>query len=399
MVFAFTTRYADFSLNYKPQTIIGLLWVIWGLMTFAANGFKTKNVYSHDSINMLFWIILPYVVIHVYTILLMVIGVVSFSYFTTNLSVYIPVMMAVLSVYLFKEKALKYNYVALILSWLLSVVVAVCVKGLGIIPHAIIEAYVEHSTTSYGYTRNYLEFHDIIYATGYIFIYLVCTKSEKILGVLKNKKTYFIIAFIITFLGVKRIGLFALIVTIIFYWIISRKPLIKQYRICIFSGFLGIFLCYLFVYIVSSGVFEQVLRAYHINDSGRFLYLLAALQYSEFNVGFLGIGRNVLMSLFHTDLSYLNVDAPHSDIIKMYVENGFLMFGAWASYFLVILVKVIKNRFGYKSAVMYFCIIMYTFICYLTENNEIFFVSNIFLYSTVVAYCVQQHRNKQNGSD
>ena len=113
------------------------------------------------------------------------------------------------------------------------------------------------------------------------------------------------------------------------------------------------------------------------------------MNYADFNIFFPGIGRNVLTVLFQTELSSLNVAVTHSDIIKMYVENGFILFGLWAIYFLVVLKRRIKNRFGLRMGIIYFEMMIYTFGLYLSDNNEIFFICTIFLYNILIAHALE----------
>ena len=51
---------------------------------------------------------------------------------------------------------------------------------------------------------------------------------------------------------------------------------------------------------------------------------------ASFSPTFMGIGRNALSFMLNGgELSYLRVGGVRSDIIKMYVKNGFIMFFFW----------------------------------------------------------------------
>ena len=106
MMIAFTTRFGDVVLDYHLQTIIGIGWVIFGLIVHYGNNNTKfgKNPKSKDIIWFGSAILLPYIVIYLYTLLLILIGVVDSKYFSTNISTFIPVILSFLSVYLFREK-------------------------------------------------------------------------------------------------------------------------------------------------------------------------------------------------------------------------------------------------------------------------------------------------------
>ena len=115
----------------------------------------------------------------------------------------------------------------------------------------------------------------------------------------------------------------------------------QKITFCKSLGWIAFITCYLFIYILSDGsVFYVFLDKLGINSMGRNYYYKAVLGYSTFSPSFLGIGRNMIAELFQTDLSYLKVGGVHSDIIKMYVENGFVMFGLWLWYHLVFMFNI-----------------------------------------------------------
>ena len=394
MMIAFTTRFGDVVLDYHLQTIIGIGWVIFGLIVHYGNNNTKfgKNPKSKDIIWFGSAILLPYIVIYLYTLLLILIGVVDSKYFSTNISTFIPVILSFLSVYLFREKSFKYNCIAAVLSWITSVGISVATKGIGIFKYAIIEAYIDKNASGFGYSRNYLELHDLCLAIGYVIIFYFITNEKKDYSFIKEHKAYFIVAVIVAILGMKRIAVIGALAVLVFHFITKRFSLKKRYKICLAAGLIGVLGCYYFVYMVDSGVFAKLaafLRSHGINDAGRPVYLQAAMNYADFSVTFPGIGRNVLTALFHTELSSLNVAATHSDIIKMYVENGFIIFGFWALYFLVLMAKRMKKRFGARAAIMYFEMMLYTFALYLSDNNEIFYICTLFLYNIILVHALE----------
>lgn len=387
MMFAFTTRYGDLELSYHLQIIIGLFWILIGGQKLIEKRIKLKT-YGLEYIEFIKLYITPHLVIHVYTIFLMLIGKVSWSYFTTNLTVYVPTLLAIIAVYLFKGKAIKYTFAALIMSWFLSVGVSLICKGPIIFYHAILQAYVNPLDNAGGLTVNYLELHDLVLAIGYM---IVLYMYEATYSSLNNQdfKNILMIA-VIMILGMKRVSILALLIVFVFCLYLKFRQGCQKYKLCIISGTILIGICYLFIYLVSNGdVFFDFIKKFGINVMGRNYYYKAIMEYASFKLTYMGIGRNVITKILNTKLSYLNVGGVHSDIIKMYVENGFIMFGAWLWYNLIFITKFYKKRYGTKSSVFYFCIMIYTFTLYFTDNIEIYYICQILSILLPVSYALK----------
>lgn len=371
MTIAFTTRYGDISLGWHHQIFIGAFWIAFALLQMAKNRFKYKE--NKEIIFFLKLYLIPHLVIHLYTIFLMAIGKVNWSYFSTNVTVYVPTTLAIMSIYLFKNKAIVYNLIALILSWSLSVTVSTIWKGPAIFVHAILQAYVNPLDDFGGLTLNYLELHDLVLAVGYIIVFYIFLNSK----FTKKSFTYVAIMIIIMTLGMKRISLVGLALAIIVNLLIKRERENKQYRFCLLAGSVGFLLCYAWIYVFSSSEIYALLSSHGINMMGRQYYYSTILKYSEFSPTFIGIGRNVVTKILQGELSYMRVEGVHSDIIKMYVEVGFIMFGLWLWYLLIHMTKEYKKVFGNKAAVVYFGVLIYTFSLYLTDNVETYFISQL----------------------
>ena len=393
MTIAFTTRYGDLELGFLLQIIIGLFWILMGFLKLSINGFKFKGQFKRDIPNFIKLYMLPHIVLHVYTIILMLFGKVSWSYFTTNLTVYVPTLLAITAVYLLGTKVYWYTCVALALSWGLSVGTSLIVKGPAIFPHAILQAYVDPFDNTGGLTINYLELHDLVLAIGYIIIFYLFTNSKL------TKKQFGILAitFIIMTLGMKRVSVLGLILAVLFHIVIKRIPTSKQYKVCLFAAIAIFMMCYLFIYLLSDGsAFYDLVAAYGINVMGRNYYYKAIMNYATFSPSFIGIGRNVITQILNSDLAYLRVGGVHSDIIKMYVENGFILFGWWLWYQLIHVLKYYKKKYGDKAAILYFGMMIYLFTLYLTDNVEIYFICQIFVTMLPIVYALRRKESFDN---
>lgn len=392
MAIAFTTRYGDLQLGTQLQMLIGLFWIVLGFCQLASNGFGFKGFFKDDFPRFIKLYMIPHIIIHGYTVFLMLLGKVQWSYFTTNLTVYLPTLLAIMSIYLLREKAYKCTCIALVLSWGLSVGASLLLKGPAIFPHAILEAYLDHYDQTGGLTVNYLELHDLVLAIGYIVIAFLYSKSK----LTKKQLALLVVVFIIMTLGMKRVSVLGVVLAILFHIIIKKFPEKIQYRLCLGAGLIGFVICYLYIYLLTDGsVFYDFIASHGINVMGRNYYYKAIMNYATFSPTFMGIGRNVVTQLLNSTLSYLRVGGVHSDIIKMYVENGFVMFGLWLWYYLIYVLRFYKKNYGVKVAVLYFGIVIYMFALYLTDNVEIYYICQIFSVIIPIEYAFQCKRKSK----
>lgn len=391
MTIAFTTRYGDLQIGYEIQFTIGIILIVICCIFLLKN--KDKDIYDLKCFFKMYFV--PHLLIHLYTIILMVVKKVSWSYFTTNASVYIPTLIALCSIYMFGEKAYKYNFVALICSWCLSVFISLITKGIYIFPHAILQAYINPFDTIGGLTSNYLELHDLVLALGYIVVYYIY-KSEKIK---KSDLPIIFMVLLIMILGMKRISILGIFLSVLFIKIIKYVPENKKYNICKFFGVMIFIISYLFIYMVSNGeLFYNIMSKFNINVMGRNYYYDAIIKYSDFSIKFLGTGRNSVTKILNNQLSYLKVGGVHSDIIKMYVENGFIVFGLWLWYYLIKITKCYTKRYGISAGILYFSLTIYTFTLYFTDNTENYFICQIFNIIIPITYSlkiVKENKNKE----
>ena len=59
---------------------------------------------------------------------------------------------------------------------------------------------------------------------------------------------------------------------------------------------------------------------------------------------FLGYGRNAMNIMFSEEYSYMRVGNIHSDILRMYMETGFVLFVLWVfNYFIYFLPHIFYN--------------------------------------------------------
>lgn len=382
MTIAFIPRLGDIVVSRYIQLGIGVFWIMCALLDMVANRFK--KVLNHDG-NLL-WLLgsyfVPTLIIHMWTIILMLFGVLEWDNLTSNITTYIPTLLAISSLYIFGKDTFRVNFFALALAYILSVFASIVLIGPGIITSGIKQSFGWPGT----FSRNYLELHDIVLSIGFALVYYIFSIER----ITKKNLLVIMIALLIFILGLKRIAVFGVFCATLFHKIIKRLPLKTQYKACRMAGVVLMAGCFLFVWLLISGDrFWKLFGAIGINFTGRNYYWTELADRCRFSPTFLGLGRNYTYLLFSGELSYMRVGAAHSDILKMYAENGFFLFIYWLWHYLLTLTKRYKEKYSVDSAVLYFGISIYLFAVYFTDNVETYFASILFSIVVPASYALK----------
>ena len=146
--------------------------------------------------------------------------------------------------------------------------------------------------------------------------------------------------------------------------------------------------------LIHNSKLEILANRYNINFMGRLLtYSYVTNQYSSFSLFFPGIGfgqiDEILVDLVNQDfkINYIPVISLHSDILRMYIGLGFIVFGFWIVYQCYIRTNMINKYFGLKSAQIYMGLTVYIFILYLTDNTYSYPITGSIYYLAILCAC------------
>lgn len=197
----------------------------------------------------------------------------------------------------------------------------------------------------------------------------------------KRKWGFFAIAVLFVFFAEKRIALLAVFAALFVMGIVWLFQQNKK-LVAIFWG-LVVSAIYMYLYLIYSGIMEAFVWGANINTNGRVeIYSRMANEFS-FSPLFLGKGIGVvenLLECWHV-LTYSNL---HNDLLKFYIELGFVGFLLFlCSYGLVFI--LVEKRFGKPQMNFFFGIILYTVVLWATDNVSIYIIYLIPLYSTMFA--------------
>lgn len=192
-----------------------------------------------------------------------------------------------------------------------------------------------------------------------------------------------------TFLADKRIALLGVVAVVCIMGIVWLFQNNKKVVFGIWTVTIGLIYGYLFL--IYSGILESVCWGLNINTNGRVqMYTRMANQY-DFLSGFLGNGIGIMENL----LDHLQIDTYanlHNDLLKFYIELGFIGFLIYLiSYYLIF--HLAEKYFGKKEMCFLLGISIYSMLLFATDNVSIYLMYLIPFYSTIFAVLSSNRKN------
>lgn len=237
---------------------------------------------------------------------------------------------------------------------------------------------------------NKLEIHGYGYIFGLYFIYFV---------LFNKNKTNALISLIYCILVWKRIVLLTIVITIIVYFILTSNKK-DCYRKTLISGLILFMVFQVYIVLIKSGQLDKIAEKYNINFMSRlefYDYFKNNYEYSIFYSGhYLGYTDKVMekaATLKALDLQ--SATSLHNDILRYYIDLGFVVSTIWFIFFLYHLPKNMFKEYGNKAGVATFIIIMYYFVNQMVCNIA---RSNIFnlIYVCMILVVCNQYKKEEN---
>lgn len=222
-----------------------------------------------------------------------------------------------------------------------------------------------------------LEVHELTYCIGLCLIYYLFFSKEKLnLGKLVLLIFFFII-------GGKRIAFAGIVVSGIFAFFVRKKGLRKG---TIFTvGLVGIAVCFGYIAILYNGEFLTTMATYGINVMGRdaiYSYFLTRTKFSPDHLGWglAGVSK-MIENMSRSEVgNMVVVRGLHNDILKIYIDFGFLGSLLWFVYQLLYMPIQLFKKLGKQDATLYLALAIFAFVTYLTDNTENYFVFQSILF-------------------
>lgn len=286
--------------------------------------------------------------------------------------------------YIFKDKVIDYLFWGGAISYGIGSVVCLIVTygfgGLMLYMRALL--FGEDNVANY-----MMEVHDLTFAMGIFFLfYAFCDKR-------KDRKKKIILSALIIFLGLKRIEILAIAIAVIVYYLLLKWGKTIKFRaimLTIIYSFLGLG----YVYLVDSGLLNALVTYFSLNTMGRLEYYNYAKQYFSFTPWFIGNGFTYFTRLWG-ELSFsgyringtIVAASIHSDLLVLYIENGFIFTLGWIIYSFNIKLSSLRKHFNNDVGECYLLLTVYMFVLYLTDNTFRYSGTQIAYYVAPLVMC------------
>ena len=273
-----------------------------------------------------------------------------------------------------KERAIDCISGALVIDGVILILITILKAG---IVQTIQTLLIVFGLANENKASHLLEVHELTYCLALCIIYYLYFGN-------KNKKhiNRLILMCIIFILGGKRIGFAGIIVSGLFALFVHKKGLSK-FNIKV-VGVIGTFLCVAYVFLLYDGTILTYMNSHGINVMGRdaiYEYFLRRTGFSFKNLGWgLGSVSKLLENMSKSEVGNMaSARGLHNDVLKMYIECGFIGSLIWLTYnWLYVPINIFK-KVGKKQATLYIALTIFAFITYLTDNTENYFAFQVIL--------------------
>ena len=266
--------------------------------------------------------------------------------------------------YVFGEKGIWYNLVAILTANILMIITIIATYGLG----NYFSEFVTLITSFADETGDIIvkaEVHELAFCLGAYLIYMLY-KPQKSLA-------YFILFFLSLFCflsAFKRIAMLAIAISLIFGYMlkfIARRSKKAAMRIVTAFSLIIIILLIFYIVIIKSDAFELLEKA-GISTSGRVGIYNAVDEFYEFKPGFLGNGIGFLTYQLNSSME-IGVASIHNDFLQHFIDLGFWGYIIWLLSIILLRVRYYGAKGKVDSAIIAFMLVLYLVISSTTDNT------------------------------
>ena len=283
--------------------------------------------------------------------------------------------------YLFGEKGIWYNLVAILISNLMMIFTIILQYGLG----SFLSEFITLIVTFAGETGDIIvqaEIHELAFCLGAYLIYMLLKPRKNIVFYILLALTAF--CFVAAF---KRIGIAAIVLALGLGWFLS---LVARYKkstarnLLIFFTIMMVLMLIGYVAIIKMDAFSLLENA-GINTSGRADVYNAVDKFYTFTPDFLGNGIGFLTYQLNTNL-HIGVAAVHNDFLQYFIDLGFWGYILWVLSLTLLRVCYFGGEDKIDHAILTFSLSVYLIVVSSTDNTM-----NYPLLTTVLALIMMGH--------
>lgn len=266
--------------------------------------------------------------------------------------------------YIFGEKGMWYNLIAILISNILMLLTIIAQNGIGVFFSELVTLIV----TFAGVTGDVIvkaEIHELAFCLGAYLIYMLMKPKKSLVYFVLLGLTLF--CFIAAF---KRIGMIAIVVALALGWALKLLAKLKRdaaARLTVILTVLLVILLIGYVAIIKMDVFTLIEKA-GIDTSGRVVVYQAVDKFYEFNPAFLGNGIGFLTYQLSTFMN-VGVSSVHNDFLQYFIDLGFWGYILWLISMTLIRVCYFGAKGKTENAVITLALTVYLVIVSSTDNT------------------------------
>lgn len=271
---------------------------------------------------------------------------------------------AVAFLYIFGEKGIWYNLIAILISNILMICTIILQNGIGIFFAEFVKLIVTFADET-GDVIVQAEIHELAFCLGAYLIYMFYKPKKNIVFYILLGLTLF--CFVAAF---KRIGIIAIVVALGFAWFLKLIAKFKKdtaMRITVVLSVLVVLVLIGYVGIIKLDVFALLEEA-GIDTSGRVTIYNAVDKFYEFSPEFLGNGIGFLTYQLSTNMT-VGVNAVHNDFLQYFIDLGFWGYILWLVSITILRVCYFGKKGDIENAILSFSLTLYLVIVSSTDNT------------------------------
>ena len=288
---------------------------------------------------------------------------------------------AVAFLYVFGEKGIWYNLIAILISNILMLLTIIAQNGIG----SFFSEFITLVMTFAAETGDIIvqaEIHELAFCLGAYLIYMLLKPKKDIVFFILLGLTVF--CFLTAF---KRIGIIAIVIALAFGWLLKFIAKFKKdtaMRLTVIFSVILVVLLIGYIAIIKLDVFSLLEKA-GIDTSGRVTIYNAVDKFYEFSPEFLGNGIGFLTYQLSTNMN-VGVSSVHNDFLQYFIDLGFWGYILWLVSMTLVRVCYFGKKGKVENGIIALALSIYLVIVSSTDNTM-----NYPLLTTVLAIIMIGH--------
>ena len=271
---------------------------------------------------------------------------------------------AVAFLYVFGEKGIWYNLIAILISNILMLLTIIVQNGIG----AFFSEFITLIVTFAGETGDIIvqaEIHELAFCLGAYLIYMFLKPKKDIVFFILLGLTSF--CFLTAF---KRIGIIAIVIALGVGWILKLITKFNKdtaMHITVIICVIVVALLIGYIAVIKLDVFA-LLEDMGIDTSGRVTIYNAVDKFYEYSPGFLGNGIGFLTYQLSANMS-VGVSSVHNDFLQYFIDLGFWGYILWLVSMTLVRVCYFGKNGKVENAIVALALSIYLVIVSSTDNT------------------------------